>query len=93
MCAVQALLLKAQVQAAHAPERTPELTTPTVQLLRSCPTDFHALATAAEILGTSGLSGTALPESDMLVSTFQSQHKVHLTNRTCCECCEHRASN
>lgn len=63
----QALLLRARVETGHAPARQQELAQPALQLLRSHPGSFHALATAADILDSCRASGNLLPEAQLLV--------------------------
>ncbi|BDA46528.1 probable small subunit processome component 20 homolog [Coccomyxa sp. Obi] len=60
----QALLLRARIQAAQSPDE--QLIQPVLQLLRSHPGSFHALATAADIFEGYRTSDALLPESQLM---------------------------
>lgn len=60
----QALLLRARIEAARSPDK---LTQPVLQLLRSRPGSFHALATAADIFERYRTSDALLPEAQLMV--------------------------
>lgn len=76
LCSAQALVMKTRTLAKHAPEKLPQLTHPTLELLKTRPQHYQLLCAAAETLSTISASSSDLSEAQLEVG-----HLLHILSK------------